>query len=106
MQIRALRTFGGKQGLIRAGIVVTVDDRYGARLIAQRLAAKMSLEPLNMAISEAPENKEKKVSRTRKSDDVQHKSQDLSAVLLDAGERRRQHTLSSRRLDPPLLKPT
>src|SRR5690606_17448471 len=33
-----LKTFNGRLGLIRAGVVITVDDRYGKQLIANRLA--------------------------------------------------------------------
>lgn len=40
MQIRALKTFNGRLGLVRAGVVITVDDRYGNQLIANGLAAK------------------------------------------------------------------
>lgn len=38
MQVRALKTFNGRLGLIRAGVVITVDDRYGKQLIANKLA--------------------------------------------------------------------
>lgn len=38
MQVKALKTFNGRLGLIRAGVVITVDDRYGKQLIANKLA--------------------------------------------------------------------
>jgi hypothetical protein len=37
MQVKALKTFNGRLGLIRAGVVITVDDRYGKQLIANKL---------------------------------------------------------------------
>lgn len=46
MQVLALKTFAGKLGLIRAGTVVTVDDRYGGNLIARNLAVLHTATPL------------------------------------------------------------
>lgn len=50
MQVRALKTFNGRLGLIRAGVVITVDDRYGKQLVNNRLAVvhePQRLEPDN-----------------------------------------------------------
>ena len=62
MQIRALRTFNSKYGLIRTGIVTTVDDRYGNQLIRSGLAAMVKpdeqREPdANAALPGAPQTK-------------------------------------------------
>lgn len=58
MQIRALKTFAGHLGLIRAGTVITVDSTYGSRLIANGLAAVHDIELLspdrNVAHESAP----------------------------------------------------
>jgi hypothetical protein len=60
MQIRALKTFMGRNGLIRTGLVVTVDDRYANQLITKGLVAR-HVEPIgpksNAAIDEAPQKK-------------------------------------------------
>lgn len=41
MQVRALRTFNSKNfGLIRDGMIVTVDDRYGNQIIKSGLAER------------------------------------------------------------------
>lgn len=46
MQIRALKTFNSKaHGLVRGGVVITVDDAYASKLIRS-----------NLAESHAPEN--------------------------------------------------
>lgn len=48
MQVEALKTFNGRLGLVRAGMIITVDDRYGSQLIKNRLArvhVPRSLEP-------------------------------------------------------------
>ena len=58
MQIRALKTFNSKQhGLVREGMVITVDDRYGNKLIAgmRPLAAVMPLEPERNASLPGPD---------------------------------------------------
>lgn len=46
MQVKALKTFNGRLGLIRAGTVITVDDRYGKQLINNKLAEKHAPAPL------------------------------------------------------------
>lgn len=39
MQLRALKTFNSKQiGLVRDGMIITVNDRYGAQLVKSKLA--------------------------------------------------------------------
>jgi|SRR5690606_4711292 len=48
MQVEALKTFNGRLGLVRTGMIITVDDRYGSQLIKNRLArvhVPMPLEP-------------------------------------------------------------
>lgn len=55
-QIRALKTFQGRHGLVRAGSIITVQDSYAAQLIRNGLAA-MTQAPENKALPGAPENK-------------------------------------------------
>jgi hypothetical protein len=38
MQVTALKTFAGKMGLVRTGMTITVDERYGKQLIKSKLA--------------------------------------------------------------------
>lgn len=51
MQILAVKTFNNnkKLGLVRAGMVITVDERYGLQLIRRKLA-----KPFNPAVPVAP----------------------------------------------------
>lgn len=101
MQIRALRTFGGQYGVIRTGIVLTVDDRYGGRLIANGLAEQIVMEPpLNMAHTEAPYNKGKEF-RTPSSERVRRKKSGKLSGQQAAGVRSHRLTVSSLPVVPP-----
>jgi hypothetical protein len=56
MQYRALKTFRGRYGLIRAGMVVTLDDRYAAELLIGRKIERVALPqaaPKKQAYAEA-----------------------------------------------------
>lgn len=61
MRIRALKTFMSKHGLVRTGIVTTVDDRYAQALIRGRLAVEAKFEEnlpeANAALPHAPHTK-------------------------------------------------
>lgn len=61
MRIRAQKTFMSKHGLIRTGIVTTVDDRYAQALVRSGLAvevkAEENLPQANAAIPRAPHTK-------------------------------------------------
>jgi len=57
MQVKALKTFAGRQGLIRHGMVITVPNPYGNELIRSGLVEAFDAAPMNAAIPEAPETK-------------------------------------------------
>ena len=56
MQIRALRSFRGRYGFVRKGLVLTVEDSYARGLIQNRLAEVVALPvaPRRVAFEQAP----------------------------------------------------
>jgi hypothetical protein len=82
MQVRALRSFRGRLGMVRAGLVLTVEDTYGRALVRQRLAEEVKLAvaaaPVNAAVRRAPETLEPEGNVHARS----------SAVLREGGEGR------------------
>lgn len=62
MQVRALKTFNGRIGLVRTGEVITVDDRYGKQLVSNKLAAPHKpgdkAPESNKDLGDAPSNKD------------------------------------------------
>lgn len=47
MQVTALKTFAGKMGLVRTGMTITVDERYGKQLIKSKLAVLAGAQTSN-----------------------------------------------------------
>lgn len=66
MQIRAIKTFNGRMGLIRDGMIVTVEDKYGNQLVRSGLAVVHTppdiIEPTRNAAIPAPDRVAGKVS--------------------------------------------
>jgi hypothetical protein len=61
MRVRALKTHFGRHGLIRAGIVFTVDDRYGGDLLRSGLVERVPLRPeQTTAYDSAPRHAEQR----------------------------------------------
>jgi hypothetical protein len=62
MQVKALKTFSGRMGLIRTGEVITVEDRYGNQLIRNKLVEPhtpvLSKPESNKNLGDAPERKD------------------------------------------------
>lgn len=102
MQVRALKTFSGRQGLVRAGQVVTVDERYAKQLLAGKLVEPhrpdYPLKPeSDKNLGDAPEKKdgdEGNESRGESNDSTSSQGQESSATedssaAQPAGGRRR-----------------
>jgi hypothetical protein len=61
MRVRALKTHMGRHGLIRAGIVFTIDDRYGEALCKSGIVERVSLQPeQTTAYDSAPRHAEQR----------------------------------------------
>lgn len=56
MQVKALKTFAGKYGPIRTGMIVTVDERYGRALLGRNLVVAVGAQTSDPGLLEPERN--------------------------------------------------
>lgn len=93
MQVRALKTFDGRLGLVRTGAVITVDKQYGNQLIRSGLAALFipsNLEPDSNVALDGPNSTKNEGDEGNESSDeagLSHDRDDGSMEDSSAGPR-------------------